>query len=64
MRKADVLTLFDYMYWANQRILDAAEQLTADEFVAPSSVTTRDLRATLSMSSTWSGAGGSTSRLG
>lgn len=47
MRKADVLTLFDYMYWANQRILDAAEQLTADEFVAPSSVTTRDLRATL-----------------
>ncbi len=47
MRKADLLTLFDYMYWAAQRILDAAEQLSVDEFVASSSVTTRDLRATL-----------------
>ena len=47
MRKADLLTLFDYMYWATQRILDAAEQLSVDEFVASSSVTTRDLRATL-----------------
>ncbi|MBA2266056.1 MAG: DinB family protein [Chloroflexi bacterium] len=47
MRKADLLTLFDHMYWATQRILDAAEQLSVDEFVASSSVTTRDLRATL-----------------
>ena len=47
MRKADLLTLFDYMYWATQRILDAAEQLSVEEFVASSSVTTRDLRATL-----------------
>lgn len=47
MRKADLLTLFDYMYWATQRILDAAEQLSVDEFEASSSVTTRDLRVTL-----------------
>lgn len=47
MRKSDVDTLFDYMYWVNHRILDAAEQLTVDEFTAPSTVTTRDLRATL-----------------
>lgn len=38
MRKADLLTLFDYMYWATQRILDAAEQLSVDEFVASPSV--------------------------
>jgi uncharacterized damage-inducible protein DinB len=47
MRKADVLTFFDSMYWANGRILDAAEGLTTDEFTASSTVTTRDLRATL-----------------
>jgi len=47
MRKTDVLTLFDYMYWVNERVLDAAGQLGAEEFVAPSNVTTRDLRATL-----------------
>lgn len=47
MRKADILILVDYMYWANQRILDAAERLTADAFAASTTVTTRDLRATL-----------------
>lgn len=47
MRKTDVIALFDYMYWANHRILDAAAQLPADKFAAPSSLTTRDLRATL-----------------
>lgn len=47
MRKADLLLLFGYMYWANQRILDAAERLTAEAFVAPTTVTTRDIHATL-----------------
>lgn len=47
MRKTDIVTMFDYMYWVNHRLLDAAEQLGADGFRAPSSVTTRDLRATL-----------------
>lgn len=47
MRKSDVHSLFAYMYWANRRILDAAEHLTVDELTAPTAVTTRDLRATL-----------------
>jgi uncharacterized damage-inducible protein DinB len=47
MRKADVQHLIDYMYWTNHRLLDAAEELTPDELTAPTSVTTRNLRATL-----------------
>jgi uncharacterized damage-inducible protein DinB len=47
MRTSDVHSLFAYMYWANRRILDAAEHLTVDELTAPAAVTTRDLRATL-----------------
>jgi uncharacterized damage-inducible protein DinB len=47
MERTDIDSLFDYMYWANDRILDAAELLTPDEFIAPSVVTTRDLRSTL-----------------
>ena len=47
MRKSDILTLFDYMYWVNNRLLDTAERLPPDQFTAPTTVTTRDLRATL-----------------
>ena len=47
MRKSEILTLFDYMYWVNYRLLDAAERLAPGEFTAPTTVTTRDLRATL-----------------
>lgn len=47
MNKADVQHLFDYLYWVNGRILDTAEQLTTDELTTPTSVTSRDLRATL-----------------
>jgi uncharacterized damage-inducible protein DinB len=47
MERTDIDSLFDYMYWANDRILDAAELLTPDAFIAPSVVTTRDLRSTL-----------------
>lgn len=47
MNKTDVLHLFDYVYWANTRLLDAAAELTRDQFVAATTVTTRDLRATL-----------------
>jgi len=47
MNTSEIRTLFDYVYWANGRVLDAAERLSADEFTTPSSVTTRDLRATL-----------------
>ena len=31
MNLADLKTLYDYNYWANRRILDAAEGLTADQ---------------------------------
>jgi uncharacterized damage-inducible protein DinB len=47
MQRADVDSLIDYMYWANNRILDAAQRLTPDEFTSPSGPTTRDLRSTL-----------------
>lgn len=42
-----IVTLFDYMYWANEKLLDAAGHLTPEQFTAASTATTRDLRATL-----------------
>jgi uncharacterized damage-inducible protein DinB len=47
MRKADIGTLVDYMYWVNHRLLEAAAGLTAEKFREPTTVATRDLRATL-----------------
>lgn len=47
MQKSDIDTLFDFMYWVNGRLLDAADRLPPEQFTAPSPVTTRDLRATL-----------------
>jgi len=47
MRTADIRTLFDYMYWVNHRLLEHSADLPDGGFTAPSSVTTRDLRATL-----------------
>jgi uncharacterized damage-inducible protein DinB len=47
MQRADIDSLLDYMYWANGRILDAAERLGPGEFSSSSAVTTRDLRSTL-----------------
>jgi uncharacterized damage-inducible protein DinB len=47
MRNAEITLLFDYMYWVNHRLLDAAERLPKGAFLALSSGTTRDLRATL-----------------
>lgn len=47
MQRSDILTLFDFMYWTNGRLLDAADHLTTEQFTAPSTATTRDLRATL-----------------
>jgi uncharacterized damage-inducible protein DinB len=43
----DIDSLFDYVYWANGRLLDAVERLTPGQFVEPTVVTTRDLRSTL-----------------
>jgi uncharacterized damage-inducible protein DinB len=47
MHKSDVMSLIDYMYWANERILEAAERLSTEAFLATTSLTTRSLRATL-----------------
>lgn len=47
MQKSDILMLFDYNYWANRRILDAAAQLSDEQFSAPTEVTVRNLRDTL-----------------
>jgi uncharacterized damage-inducible protein DinB len=47
MRRDDIATLFDYLYWANRRLLATATRLTTDRFVAPTDLTVRDLRATL-----------------
>ena len=34
MEKTEILTLFDYNYWANRRVLDAAAEVTPDRFEA------------------------------
>lgn len=47
MRNAEITLLFDYMYWVNHRLLDAAEGLPAGGFLGSPAGTTRDLRATL-----------------
>ncbi|MFN2485001.1 MAG: DinB family protein [Candidatus Limnocylindria bacterium] len=47
MRKTEVQTLVDYMYWVNRRLLESAGRLTPDELVATDHATPRDLRATL-----------------
>ena len=47
MVQAQVEALIGHMYWANDRVLGAAELLSADEFVAPTDLTTRSLRETL-----------------
>ena len=40
-------TLFDYYYWANKRVLDAASAVTEAQFVAPGSYGWGGLRGTL-----------------
>jgi uncharacterized damage-inducible protein DinB len=47
MRQTELAMLFDYMYWANRRILATAARLTNPQFTLPSVIAGRDLRATL-----------------
>ncbi|MGH2490992.1 MAG: DinB family protein [Candidatus Limnocylindria bacterium] len=47
MRQRELITLFDYMYWAHRRILASAARLTDLQFTLPSVIAGRDLRATL-----------------
>jgi uncharacterized damage-inducible protein DinB len=44
---ADVADLFGYLYWVRDRALANAAQLAGDQFLDPSTVAYRDLRATL-----------------
>ena len=47
MRRSDILTLYAFNYWANRHLLGVASKLTSSQWIAPSDITTRDLRATL-----------------
>jgi uncharacterized damage-inducible protein DinB len=47
MRTSDVVTLFDYLYWVRDRVLQTATDLDPETFRSSDSVTNRDLRATL-----------------
>ena len=47
MNKEDIQTLFAYNTWANQRIMDAAAKVPAEQYAAPSHLSHGGLRATL-----------------
>ena len=55
MNKPELLTLYDYNYWANGRILQAAAQVAPAEFVAPRSFSHGGLRGILvhTLSAEW-----------
>jgi uncharacterized damage-inducible protein DinB len=47
MNKNDILTLYDYNYWANARVLTAAANVTLDQFAAPFNLSHGSLRGAL-----------------
>lgn len=47
MRIADMQLVYDYNYWARDRILAAAAQVTADQYAAPAPYPYGNLRGTL-----------------
>jgi uncharacterized damage-inducible protein DinB len=47
MNKQDLLILYRYNAWSNAKILDAASQITAEQFLAPVSFPYGSLRGTL-----------------
>ena len=55
MNKQELLTLFDYNYWANGRILQAAAKVAPVDFVAPRSFSHGGLRGILvhALSAEW-----------
>jgi uncharacterized damage-inducible protein DinB len=47
MIKNDILALYDYSYWATARVLNAAAQLTPDQFTAPAGLSHGSVRGAL-----------------
>jgi len=47
MNKQDIQLLYKYNHWANTRILNAASNLTPEQFLAPASFPHQELRDTL-----------------
>jgi uncharacterized damage-inducible protein DinB len=55
MNKQDMLVLYQYNQWANARILNAASNVTTEQFLAPASFPHGGLRGTLvhALSAEW-----------
>lgn len=47
MQKSEILMLFDYSYWAQQRIFAAAAKIRNEDFIAPRAYSHGGLRGTL-----------------
>lgn len=47
MDKSDILTLFEYNYWANALVVSAAEKVTPEQFTAPFQLSHGSLRGAL-----------------
>jgi uncharacterized damage-inducible protein DinB len=47
MNIQDILTIYEYNYWANNRILSASEKVTEKQFLAPANFPFGGLRGTL-----------------
>jgi uncharacterized damage-inducible protein DinB len=55
MQQTDIVTLCDYNYWATRRIVDAAANLTAEQFTAPTPLSWGSVRDVLThvLSAEW-----------
>ena len=47
MKIQEMATLYDYNYWANRQILDAAARVSGEQFAAPAGLSYGGLRGTL-----------------
>ncbi|MEP7137191.1 MAG: DinB family protein [Chloroflexota bacterium] len=47
MNKNEIFTFYDYNYWANARVLNAATKVSPDQFIAPANLSHGSLRGAL-----------------